>query len=123
MKLIARILLILAAALVVVGITFELGQTSYAQNLFPSRGRPQMAVQTSGGTTTDASSTTERAAPARGGESRGASLFGIVEVVKDLVIIAVITGAVSFAKRLLPKRQPKAKVNRPNAPPALPSSM
>ena len=121
MKWIARIAAILAAAAVVIAITYGLSQTSFVQNAIPSGPDRSAMVQnttttsdastTSG--TTDASTTTASTTDSPPAELRdheggeGFSIFGALEVLKNLVIVAVITALVSLVKRFLPKRGPK----------------
>lgn len=105
MRLFARIGIIIAAALVVVAITFGIGQSSAVQAIFPAlpeRGasmlqRPSGAV---GGSTQPPTSGTDTP----GGvlpRDRGAgpSVFGIGEVLKNGAIIAVIMTVVVLGGR------------------------
>lgn len=122
MKLIARIAAILAAAALVIAITYGLSQTSFVQSSIPSESDRSAMVQNSATSsdtsttngTTDASattaSTTSESQPTeiRDHEgSEGFSIFGALEVVKNLVIVAIITALVSLVKRFMPKRGPK----------------
>ena len=108
MKLIGRTLIILAAALVVAGATFAYGQSGYAggRESFAERGvQAQQAGQPAPGA--------DRGDFRRGGpggreHDRGPSLFGIGEIVKDLLIIGVIVAAVALATRGLRGRRDRA---------------
>ena len=104
MKHIAHILAILAAALVVVGITFAISQTSFAQNTMPSMPDRAAFAQQSG--TTQASSAS--AAPQRHGPDgdhggQGMSLFGAIALLQNVVVVGAIVALVSFAKWLWSK--------------------
>ena len=120
MKIIARTLAILAAALVVVGVAFALNHsgsaTASAQRDMP----PEFAQAAS--TSTDGSSTSTSAArPQRGpggDHNESASMFGLVEVLKNLVIVGVITAVVVGIKRLFTRRSPRSGGPQPQAPPA-----
>ncbi len=120
MKLIARIAAILATAALVIAITYGLSQTSFVQNAMPSEPDRSAMVQSStsdtsttsgttdASTTTAASTTANQPMALRDHESgEGFSIFGAFEVVKNLVIVAIITALVSLVKRFLPKRGPK----------------
>jgi hypothetical protein len=97
MKLIARILAILAAALVVVGVTFAISQTSFAQSTLPAM--PDRAAQASS-TATQVSATPPQRGP--GGEhgGQGMSLFGAIDLLQNVVVVGAIVAMVALAKRL-----------------------
>lgn len=110
MKLIGRTLAILAAALVVVGVTFALGSSGLAGTAGGPPDRAAAMSQTAGG-------------PAAGrprrdhAESSGFSVFGIGEVLKNLVLVGVIVAIVRFGMRLFSRRGSGAKSRRtPSAP-------
>ena len=107
MRIIRRTLAILAAAMIVVGVTFGFARSSSAQALAPARS-PQS--QSAGGTI-DASAAGRRGPPA--GEfgrerNRSASLFGVVEIVKDLAIVGIIVALVALVTRVTVGRRPKS---------------
>lgn len=122
MKIIARTFAILAFAAVIVGGLLTLGATT---SLASGGERPDFAAaqaQASGTTGATASSTTSAtsstdttsaAMPPRGEGGEGASLFGAVEILKNLAIVGVITAIVAGGKRLLGRRGPPAP--RPQA--------
>lgn len=100
MKTLSRALAILAAALVVAGVALTLGQSSYAQSLFPAEPE-QAAMAQASGSTSDI--TTTAGWPAgqpdhEGGESH--SLFGAVQVLQNLVVVGAIVGGASLVSRL-----------------------
>jgi hypothetical protein len=105
MRTILRTLVILAAALAVSGIAFGVVQSSGAQSLGPARSMQGVAA---GGTNNADSAGAGDARP--GGLEheghRSASLFGALEIVKDLVIIAIIVALVALATRLTRGRLP-----------------
>ncbi|MBK9712687.1 MAG: hypothetical protein IPO81_15455 [Kouleothrix sp.] len=114
MKIVARTLAILAAALLVVGATYVYASSSSAAG-FEERGgfgRPQIGEQGPPGGFDHGGFDRER-----GG---GPSLFGIGEVIKNFVIIGVIVAVVSLATRLLPRR-PAGSGPRQSPPGARPS--
>lgn len=84
MRIIGRTLIILAAALAVAGVVWALaGSGSAAASGMPGGGMEH------------------------GGE-QGASLFGAIEVLKNLVVVGVIVGLTSLASRLKSRRRPAA---------------
>ena len=110
MKIIARTFAILMVAALIVGGLLALGATT---SLASEGDRPDFAAEqaqasntTSG--TTDASSTdsTSAAMPPYREGGEGASLFGAVEILKNLAIVGVITAIVAGGKRLLGRRPP-----------------
>lgn len=118
MRILARTLVILVAALIVAGGTFALGQSSYAQAQLPARPSRSVGVQESsapaaGAATGAATMSNDNAAfvehEHEGG--RSPSLFGAVEVFQNLAIIGIIVAIVSFVKRIWRRR--------PNTPSAL----
>lgn len=103
MKIVLRTLAILAAALLVVAGLTAFGQSSYGQALVSAgpggmerQAPPALADQASDGFTTSLPS-----AERRGGEGHGPSLFGLVEVGKNLAIIAVSVTLIALGARLL----------------------
>jgi hypothetical protein len=104
MKLIGRIIAILALALVVIGILLAFVSSSSASSTggaMPERPAAAEAIATTAGD-----------APARSHEeASGFSLFGAVEVLKNLVVVGMIVAIVANAKRLLGRKR------RPVAPP------
>ena len=116
MKILARILAILAAALVVAGGVFAVAQSSYAQALFPAR--PERGAFAEGQLPAAANAqaagmpTAPNDAAASGRHEheggRSPSLFGIVEVVKNLAIISIIVAIVSLVRRAWRGRRPSA---------------
>ncbi|KPV52248.1 hypothetical protein SE17_16615 [Kouleothrix aurantiaca] len=119
MKLIARTLAILAAALLIVGITYGVTQASGSQSSAAGEMPAQFAQAAPSGTSAASStSTSSTAQPTRGEHSESASLFGLVEVAKNLVIVGVITAVVAGSKRLFTRRNPRSGGPRPHAPPA-----
>jgi hypothetical protein len=118
MKLIARTLVILAAALLVCGATFVLGSTSAAQALFPARrGREVVSEQRPaeiGPGPVDSAGTAPPGTGRRGpGGSRGRGGFAMLEVLQSLAIVAVIVAVVAPVLRVT-RRRTKA----PSQPPA-----
>lgn len=114
MKIVARTLAILAAALLVVGATYVYASSGSAAG-FEERGgfgRPQIGEQGRPGGFDGAGF------PERGGHGRdgGPSLFGIGEVIKNFAIIGVIVAIVSLATRLLPRRPAGSGSRRPPGP-------
>ena len=110
MKTLFRILVILFAALVVIGVTYV------AVNAMPNTGagrfgdrRPDAAVLGNNANTTagQVAPQTGQRPERRGGDSDhgGFSVFGVVEVIKNLVIMAVIIAVTAVLSRL--KRQQK----------------
>lgn len=82
MRIIGRTLIILAAALAVAGVVWALAGSAAASGM-PGGGMEH------------------------GGE-QGASLFGAIEVLKNLVVVGVIVGLTSLASRLKSRRRPAA---------------
>ena len=114
MKTVFRIFAILAAALVVVGAL--LAFTSGSSATGASAGPPNQSAFAQGQTTGSASAGFQRP---EHGHSEEPSLGGIVEVLKNLVIIGVITAIVSGVKRLLGRKRPGGNATpRQTAPPA-----
>jgi uncharacterized protein with LGFP repeats len=101
MRILARTLAILAAALVVAGGTFALGRSSYAQSQFPARPAP--------GVEGSPAPAANDGAAFRGHDHQGGrspSLFGAVEVFKNLAIVSIIVVVVSLARRAWRGRRP-----------------
>ena len=117
MKIFARALAILAAALLIAGSAYGLARASGSQSSAAGNMPPQFAQAEASGTA--AGSSTAQPTRGPGGEhSESASLFGLVEVVKNLVIVGVITAVVAGVKRLFQRRNPRIGGPRPHAPPA-----
>jgi hypothetical protein len=111
MRIIGRTLAIIAAALVVAGITFGVAQSSGAQSLGPNRQMPGAATagQSAGGTI-NASRPRPNGFEHEG--NRTPSLFGAVEIVKDVAIIGVIVALVAQATRMIRGRRPAGAARR-----------
>lgn len=105
MQIIRRTLTILLAALVVSGVAFGVAQSSGAQSLGPARA---MHGASAGGTINADTAGASSPRPGRFEHegNRSPSLFGAVEMLKDLVIIAIIVGLVALATRATRGRQP-----------------
>lgn len=109
MKLIARTFAILAAALVVAGLTFAVAQSSYARALFPARaGRGEFAAEgrlraqgAPGAPIGNAAARGGRADGFGREAARGPSVAGLGEVLKNLAIIGVIVALVVLTSRAL----------------------
>ena len=103
MNLIARIILILAAAGAVVGVSMALVGTQGARGGDPRRGPPaQLQSGDANAFPGNAGGEQRRGGPGgfeRGG--RGPSLFGAGEMLKDVVIIALIVAIFAPLSRLL----------------------
>ena len=98
MKWFLRILMILAAALVVVGMTFALNQSGVLQMEGPERSEQALLSQPSG---TDEGNSQEFSRPERGEHPEGGvGIFGAVEVLKSLVIVSVIVAIVAGVSTL-----------------------
>ena len=104
MKIVLRTLAILAAALLVVAGLTAFGQSSFGQALVTTgpggmerEAPPALADQASDGSATSLPSAERRG----GGEGHGPSLFGLVEVGKNLAIIAVSVTLIALGARLL----------------------
>lgn len=125
MKLLIRVLIILAAALIVSGATFALSRSGFAQNMSgPQRGqvarRPSAAAD--GATTNGQTSAPQfEGGPPQGGrpggERDGGGLFSLVEVGGHLVVIALIVAAVSFLSRVTQPLQARLAARRKATPP------
>lgn len=119
MQIITRTLIILAAALLVVGVTMALGQSGALSSL--SGGGGPQAQGHAYATTSETDETTDDtgAPPARGGhgEQGGMSLFGAVEIGKNLGVIGVIVAAVALVTGLT-RRLARGTRGRPSPPPA-----
>jgi hypothetical protein len=108
MKLIGRIIAILALALVVIGILLAFASSSSASSTSGAMPERPAAAEVSA-TTAGAGN-----APARSHEeASGFSLFGAVEVLKNLVVVGVIVALVANAKRLLGRKRRPAAHPRP----------
>lgn len=119
MKIIGRTLAILAAALAVAGITFALARNGLIAS--GRGGRPERGAFGPSGQFQPQRGLPPGGAPFGSGEfrggpdhegGRGASLFGVVEIVKNLVIMGAIIAVVSMLMRRLPAqrdRKPQAR--------------
>src|SRR5689334_20099226 len=110
MKLIARILLILAAAGAIAGASIALVGASRASGGGPRRGAPAQIRPGVGQAFPGQGGQQRRGEPGgfdRSGE-RGPSLFGVGEVLKNLVIIGLIVAVVAPLARLLGRLRPGA---------------
>ena len=120
MKIIGRTLAILAAALLVCGAAYALAQSSGTASGFPERGG--FARQQAGGPSAgqDGFGGTERGrfpGGPDGERGRGMSLFGAVEVARNLAIIAVIV-AIGAPIAALARRRRSGKPGQQHSPPA-----
>ncbi len=128
MKLIARILAMLAAALVVVGITFAISQTSFAQSAMPSMPDRAALVQSSttqsssGTSSTLAASATPQHGPDGDHGGQGLSLFGAIALLQNVVVVGAIVALVSFAKWLWARIGGKSDKGKRKRMPAAPSA-
>ncbi len=119
MKIIGRTLAILAAALAVAGITFALAQNGLISA--GRGGRPDRGAFSQGGQFQPGFDQPPGDAPFDHGNfqsrpdregGRGASLFGAVEIVKNLAIMGLIVAIVTLLMRRLPTardRKPRAR--------------
>ncbi len=118
MKIIARILLILVAAGAIIGVAIGLAGTAGAAG--PRR---EASAQVQSGGANAVSGGEQRRDGGPGGEhgdGRAPSLFGAGELLKDLVIIALIVAVTAPLARLLNRRTQSAPASRPSAePPAI----
>ena len=118
MKTLYRTLAILAAALVIVGALLALSSTSQTTN---SNSMPERSAlvqsQANGSAGSGSSEASGAAEPFDHDEASGPSLAGMVEVLKNLGVVAVIITIVSQGKRLLSgKRPPDKPARRQTAP-------
>jgi hypothetical protein len=94
MRIIARTLIILIAALLVCGATYALAGSMYAPTAFPARaGRGENAAGRPSASTPGAADGTGNSVgrpQVPGGERGGSGGFGAIEVLKNLAIVAVI---------------------------------
>lgn len=129
MKLIGRTLVILAAALVVVGATFGVSRSSLASGMrsFPAEGprAGQQLVNREQGQASGVQSAAPRfergGFEGREGRPGGSAIFGILGVLKNVMVIGAIVAGVSLVSRLMQRSQPDRPVRRPppSEPPAL----
>ena len=110
MRLVARTLIILTAALLVCGATYALAGSAYVQTAFPARGgRGENAQARPPAFTPDtADSTGSGIGPPNrpGGERGGFGGFGAIEVLKNLAIVAVIVAIIAPILHLARRRSP-----------------
>jgi hypothetical protein len=108
MRLIARTLIILIAALLVCGATYALAGSRYAQTAFPARaGRGENAAGRPSAFTPGATDGTGNGVgrpQVPGGERGGPGGFGAIEVLKNLAIVAVIVAIGTPILRLTRRR-------------------
>ena len=114
MKIIARILMILAAAGAVTGVTMALVGAQAEVAGAPQRG-PAAQMQPSDNNAFPGNSSGEQRRGPRGSEHGG--LFGAGEVLKNLVVVALIVAVAAPLTRLL-RRIAARSANRPAAGPA-----
>ncbi|MFN8569218.1 MAG: hypothetical protein U0Z44_17240 [Kouleothrix sp.] len=114
MKLIGRTLVILTAAMLVVGATWALVGAGFGGGA-PGDARERRAFEQRPAGQPGAGRARPGGFEREGG--RGPSLFGAGEIVKDLVIIAVIVAIVSLIKRALPRRRARFVPQRGAPPP------
>lgn len=107
MKIISRTLVILAAALVVVGITFAVARSGYLTSA-ARQGPPSGFSQGQAGASQGTGVRAERGA---GG------LFALFEVGKNLGIIAVIVAIVAPISYVLSRRKQRNSIRRQASPP------
>lgn len=122
MKIISRTLAVLAAALLVCGAAYALAQSSGTNSNFPERGGFDRRGQLEGGPPLGQGGfggSERRPFPGDFGRERGRgmSLFGAVEVFRNLVIIAVIIAIAAPIAGRLRKRRPN-KPAQPHSPPS-----
>ena len=131
MNILLRTLMILAVAAVVIGVTVALVQVPSVQTLITSgkgeqhgefpgagRARPQFQVEPASLAATATASDTDAARMERPEGRSGGSLLGLVEVVKNLAIVVVVTLVFATGSWLLGRLRPRRKINGPHAPPA-----
>jgi hypothetical protein len=117
MRLIARTLIILTAALLVCGATYALAGSAYLQTAFPARaGRGESAqggppAFTPG--TADSTGTGVGRPNRPGGERGGFGGFGAIEVLKNLAIVAAIVAVVAPILHLARRRTRSAAKTSP----------
>ena len=112
MKIIGRTLVILAAALVVVGITFAVARSGYLTSA-ARQGPPSGFSQGQAGAS---QGTGARGGPGRGERGSG-GLFALFEVGKNLGIIAVIVAIVAPMSYVLSRRKQRTSTQRQASPP------
>ena len=111
MKIVARILLILAAAGAVTGISIALVRSQGARAGMPRREAPAQAQAGGANALPGSASAERRRGDGPGGFEHGGrspSLFGAGEMLKDVVIIALIVAIVAPLARLLSRRRPSS---------------
>lgn len=122
MRLIARILLILAAAGAVVGVSMALVGAQGARAGAPRRGAPTQ-MQTGDASASPGTTDGEQRRGGPGGFERGGgrapSLFGAGEMLKDLVIIALIVAIMAPLSRLLGRMRSVSEKRANPEPPAI----
>lgn len=110
MKWLFRTLVILAAALVVVGITFALNQSSVLQMEGPERPDQALMAQQSGATGSDSQ---ESSQPERGERPEGGmAILGAVDMLKSLVTVSVIVAIVAGGSTLWKRARGRLGKNR-----------
>ncbi|CAN5537480.1 hypothetical protein BH10CHL1_BH10CHL1_05210 [soil metagenome] len=115
MKILGRIVIILTAALMVVGIAIGLSQASYLQNITPNRGEfvPQTTTSVTSDSTVALAQSPNSGAPNGGFAQEGhnsASLFGIIQ---NLLIVGLIVLPFALAPRFMRGRQSAGSGGQP----------
>jgi len=123
MKTLYRTLAILAAALVIVGALLAISSTSQTTN--SSGGIPERSAivqnKANGAAGSGSSEASGAAEPFEHDRDSGPSLAGLVEVLKNLGVVAVIITIVSQGKRLLSRKRPPDKPARRQTAPRTPA--
>lgn len=119
MKLVLRTAVLLAAALVVTGALLAFGRTTMAERLLANR--PGHAHVERDGPPGGFEGRPEGRPEGFGGQGRGdrhgASLFGLGELFKNLVLIGIVVAVVTLGARLIGLARTRARRDPP-APPA-----
>jgi hypothetical protein len=117
MKLLGRTLVILLAALVVVGVAAGFGQSSFANSTSPRReagfrdDAPPNFNQGEGTTGTNTSGSSGRPALTEGRGrpegGQGINIFGMMDIVKNFVIVGGIVAVVALASAMVQRIRPR----------------
>ncbi len=107
MKIFTRTALILVAAMLVVGLFYALVQSPWGTALGTGGHHGEDGAHASfvGGARPEGFAGRERPEGFAGHEERGASLFGLAEVLKNLIIVAVIVMLITLGSRLFRNRR------------------
>ena len=116
MKLLARLAILLALALIVVGGLLALNQSDWASSLTPAGPDRAAMTQTEGGGEFPAEF--DGSAPPERGEQGAPGGLIVMELVKNLIIMAVIVTVVGGFTWLW-QRLPLARLRRTTSPPAI----